>query len=750
MAPPATVEAMGREATSQLSVSLFRPLLAADVVEGEWFGIISAGTVRVQVFEWPVQDLILDAAEDAVITFELYLAADKDHFLRGEAHHFSEVQVPAREVHAVPGSGNTGGGLFRYWLGLLRGVEVDKSAGVEGALERLQLSADLAHNLLAPKVCCSILCAPTVGASHDDEVEALRRSLSQHSNIIVRMHQQLQALWTQGRLVWEDSVCRLADDTAMGAGALADTAEVGPGTGGAPDHPLPRISEGIERDDDGGIDGAQWQEMARSLEEALAVERSNAEELHRQLLDERSHSQGLEKRIAEQTHAMTCKDAEVEALTEQLDALSVRLAEAWREQERLRAELDLSAAPSVLSVNSSAVHSPSSGERAPPAPGRAALRTEEASSRRAAARASREVERTYRDELDAARGEFDEFKRSSRAARTELSRQVQGLQEALQAEEANSVRCTEEAASTAAALADALAAAAQSAAERSSAIAAQEGLREEVSELEAVRAEAHAELRECGAELRVAREEVAQAAEAAAGYANVELRIAQMEAQVRGAAGPGQARAPSALAAVQPLLRHSSPQLPPRQVPQQRSTAPCSPAQACRDGSDPAAMSTSPAVAPPLPVAGSLNAAHERIIAMRQELSRLQQSKSREASPEVPVLRPTSVPRQGASPQRQPVSPGRSRPAPAQPARACAPATRHAGPPIAPRSLSPPSLRRPQAPHQAQPVLHRVQQGRVQQVPPMVAQHPAQMRAQPGAPMAQRPWGSPQMRAHHP
>lgn len=190
-----------------ISVSLFRPLVTVDAVDGEWFAVVSDGVTQVDVVSWPLQHCRFETDTSAVIRIELYLASDEAAFQRGEGRRFAEVHVPASKLRQPDGS------LFRGWFGLQRGVHHEQ-VSAEDAEVLYEANLMLAQNLLTPKLCCTVMdedCPP--GAA---EEELLQRSLVQHSNMIIRMHQQLQALWSQGKLTFAaepsgELVAKLAD-----------------------------------------------------------------------------------------------------------------------------------------------------------------------------------------------------------------------------------------------------------------------------------------------------------------------------------------------------------------------------------------------------------------------------------------------------------------------------------------------------------------------------------------------------------
>lgn len=189
----------------QIAVSLFKPLLVVDAIDGQWFAVVSDGTMRVEVTDWPLWNHCFNAVDDsAVIRVELFIADNRQQFQRGEGRKFSEVLVPAAQVR------ESCEGLFRGWLGLQRGRHLDQ-VNAEQAREHYEESLRLARNLLTPKICCScsidgdlrdgIPASGSEAAGFERWEGVLRHSVTRQCDLIARLHQQLSTLWSRGKLV---------------------------------------------------------------------------------------------------------------------------------------------------------------------------------------------------------------------------------------------------------------------------------------------------------------------------------------------------------------------------------------------------------------------------------------------------------------------------------------------------------------------------------------------------------------------
>eukprot|EP00928_Gymnodinium_smaydae_P025235 TRINITY_DN20171_c0_g1_i1.p1 TRINITY_DN20171_c0_g1~~TRINITY_DN20171_c0_g1_i1.p1 ORF type:complete len:792 (-),score=144.94 TRINITY_DN20171_c0_g1_i1:60-2435(-) len=205
-----------------LTVSLLEPLAVVEPVEGAWFAVVSDGASRVEVLEWPSQEIHFDADPETVIQIQLFHAEDELAFMKGRGRLFAEAYIPARTaLKAYEGC------LFRNWLGLQRGMRWSQ-VDVDLARRIFETGALLAQNLLTPKVCCSIAERPSnggilepgaaaaeggTGSADGDGPEArkemqeggleasLRRSVAQHCSMIHHMHHQLRVLYSRRRLV---------------------------------------------------------------------------------------------------------------------------------------------------------------------------------------------------------------------------------------------------------------------------------------------------------------------------------------------------------------------------------------------------------------------------------------------------------------------------------------------------------------------------------------------------------------------
>lgn len=408
-----------------LLLSFCQPILTVDVVEGDWFAVVSDGASRVEVVEWPVEDLRLDTSSTAVVRIDFFLAEGREHFSQGSGRLFAEVHVPASEAEAAS---SHGGGW--HWLGLQRGMhhtEVD----VEEAGRVFRAGKLLALNLLCPKLRLSL---HSRRAACDDSQEVIGvQSLVEHSNIIVRMHQQLRTLWSEGRLTISDAAGLKEDDgseaTQSGLAAY-----------------LRGIASSVENSEMGRM-RERVQKLADTVA-ALTTALHSCENLRRcfrerleQLGEEASVSfieQEVERAIApwqfllcqeqlegqEDARGQAPHEAEARALRQELQEQTAKLTEAWQEQDRLRA-LAGAEAPGTPG---------SQGREAIPKEVAELLLHQRQTCQEAAATVLCETERRCGDALDTAHGELDEVRGALRLKTSELQRHILQVREEFELE----------------------------------------------------------------------------------------------------------------------------------------------------------------------------------------------------------------------------------------------------------------------------------------------------------------------------
>lgn len=173
-----------------VSVSIFEPFTLGDN-DLKWYAIASNGTSRVRVTQWPLQNQHFRADDSTVIHVALFMAENDLVFLKGQGQRFAEIYIPITRVR------DGGGNLFRCWFGLQPGKFLEQVT-TEAVNEFYQQSVQLATDLHSPKICCTVSDSAFserggAGAASAERWEAaLKRSVTQHSNIIASMHRQLQ------------------------------------------------------------------------------------------------------------------------------------------------------------------------------------------------------------------------------------------------------------------------------------------------------------------------------------------------------------------------------------------------------------------------------------------------------------------------------------------------------------------------------------------------------------------------------
>jgi len=206
---------MLRGARTPISVSLFKPLCVDNRHEGQWYATISDGDTTVRVTQWPLQHQELSSERGTPLCIELFIADSDFHFSRGQCRKFAELHIPVGKIFD-----EHGGALFRGWFGLRPahdGGAMEKHHGhppfvsAECAGDNFHAAVALAGSLWVPKVCCTITdhalashVAQPPSPQQDRWEAALRRSVTQHGNIVAQMHRQLQALRFEGRLLSSD------------------------------------------------------------------------------------------------------------------------------------------------------------------------------------------------------------------------------------------------------------------------------------------------------------------------------------------------------------------------------------------------------------------------------------------------------------------------------------------------------------------------------------------------------------------
>mmetsp|Transcript_23356 Transcript_23356/g.59655 ORF Transcript_23356/g.59655 Transcript_23356/m.59655 type:complete len:684 (-) Transcript_23356:128-2179(-) len=441
-----------------INVSLFRPLVTVDAVDGEWYAVVSDGTTRIEVVSWPLQHHRFEVDASAIIHIELFLAGSAEQFLRGERRRFAEVHFPALKARQT-----FHGSLFRGWFGLQRGIHHEQVNAAE-AETLYEASTLLAQNLLTPKLCCTVQdegFQPPPGSTSSLEVEPLQKSLLQHSNMIVLMHKQLHALWAQGKLTFtaqpsgelvaqlaepppsptaasaaeaqamRDEVCRLADEVHGLAQQLGESERLRLQC-------EKRLVELGEAPDGGAAGAAPEQPPATE-----AVPSSELQQLREALDAECARARALEQQLeaqqqAREAHAppplAACEGDERAQLYEWAQSLCADVAMLGEQNSQLRADLN----GMRVACGQESAQCASAEERVERLEREAvSLRhlADQDSELQQAVEAQRRSEREMSELRDAAHGELDELRGTLRTRAREHGEQLQQLRSELQAQD---------------------------------------------------------------------------------------------------------------------------------------------------------------------------------------------------------------------------------------------------------------------------------------------------------------------------